>query len=305
MTEKNSKFNNLVQKSAELPAIDVAIISPDTEDALAGAVMAAEEKHINPILLGNISHIEALAVKLNLDIYKYQCINLSPRDSILLGVKMAREGKVQAIMKGSVHTDDLMEEIVNKERGLRTALRMSHCMLVDLPIYKKLFILTDTALNIFPNLTTKKSIVQNAINFASSLGIVKPKVALLSAVEEVTDRIPTTEEYAEICKMAANNEITGGLIEGPLSFDIAASKKAAEAKKVHSDVAGDFDILVVPNLECGNILTKALDIFAGATSLGIILGAKIPIILTSRSASARSRAASCVLAKYIVNNANG
>ncbi len=302
MTAKYSpKFENLMQMSVDLPPIDVAIISPDTEEALEGAVIAAEEKHINPVLIGDLASMRNTASKLNLDISKYKCIDLPPKESILLGVKMAREDKVQAIMKGSVHTDELMEEIVNKERGLRTEMRMSHCMLVDLPTYKKLFVLTDVALNIFPNLETKKSIVQNAINFARSLSIPKPKVALLSAVENVTDRIPTTQEYAEISKLSLSGEISGGIVEGPLSFDIAASKRAAEAKKIHSEVAGDFDVLVVPNLECGNILTKALDIFAGAMSLGIILGAKVPIILTSRSASARSRAGSCVLAKFIVN----
>lgn len=302
MNIKNTKFAELITKSKNFAPIKIAVIFPDTKEAIEGVAIAAEENYVEPILLGDVSAMKKAAAEIEVDISRYQLIELSLKESIYQGVKMARNGEVDAIMKGSLHTDELMEEIVNKERGLRTDRRMSHCMLIDVPVYKKLFIMTDVALNIYPKLNDMVSIVQNSIDLAKSLGVAIPKVALLSAIETVTDRIPTTLEYAEVCKMVERGQIKGGIVDGPLSFDLAVSMDAAKAKKVQSEVAGDFDVLVMPNLECGNILTKCLDSFAGATSLGVILGAKVPIVLTSRSASGMSRALSCMLAKFYVHS---
>jgi len=302
LADKSAKLKELVEKAKKLPPINVAIICPDSIEAVEGAILAAEENSINPIFIGEINNIQKFASELGVNINKYQCLDYPAEIAILHAVKMARTGEVQALMKGSIHTDELMQEIVKKDNGLRTATRMSHCMLTDLPAYKKLFILTDAGLNINPTLQDKIDIVQNAINFAIALDIEHPKVALISAVETVTERIPNTIEYAAICKMAERGQIRGGIIDGPLAFDLAVSERAIKAKKLTSQVAGDFDVLVVPNLEVGNILTKTLDNFANAISLGIIIGAKIPIILTSRSADALSRAGSCMLAKFYSNH---
>jgi phosphotransacetylase len=226
---------------------------------------------------------------------------MPPLEAIGHAMTMARNGEIQAIIKGSMHTDELMAALVKTENGLRTGRRMSHCMVLDIPTHDKLLILTDAALNVNPSLKDKKDIVQNAIDLALALGITKPKVALLSAIETITDNIPNTIECAALCKMAERDQITGGILDGPLAFDLAISMQAKITKKLQSEVAGQPDILVVPSLEVGNILFKALDYFAKSLSLGIILGAKIPVIVTSRSADAASRAGSCMLTKFYVN----
>jgi len=297
-SENLSKFIPLQQKIESSPAINAAVIYPDNAEAVAGAVFAARAGYINPIFLGDKAHMQSIAESIKEDISQYPIFDLSPQDAIMRGVEMARQDKVKVVMKGSMHTDELMAEIVHKERGLRIGRRMTHCMVVDVPAYKKLLILSDAALNITPNLAEKKDIIQNAIDLSIALGSAQPKVALLAAVETINEKMPVTLEYAILCKMAERGQITGGLVEGPLSFDLAISEKSAATKKLNSAVAGDADILVVPNIESGNILSKAMDYFANATSLGLILGAKVPVIITSRSASAEARAGSCMLAKF-------
>jgi len=299
---RGMKFKRLFDEVAKLPPIQMAVICPDSKESLEGVVQATREKSITPILLGPLTNIQKMAKTIDCDISHYQCLDMSPVEAISRAVTMARNGEIQAIIKGSMHTDELMSTIVKTENCLKTNRRMSHCMVLDIPDHDRLLILTDVALNIVPTLKDKKDIIQNAIDLAIALGIAKPKVALLSAVETITEHLPNTIECAALCKMAERGQITGGILDGPLAFDLALSMQAKIAKKLQSEVAGQPDILLVPNLEVGNILVKALDHFANSLSLGIILGAKIPIIVTSRSADAASRAGSCMLTKFYVHS---
>ncbi|CAL7963443.1 Phosphate acetyltransferase [Gammaproteobacteria bacterium] len=301
MTE-HPKLEVLFQKAKNLNPITAAVICPESVVALEGAILAAEQKSIIPILIGEGNKIKKIAQEIGKDISGYQLMDVSEEDASNQAVKLVQNGSVQLIIKGSLHSDEFMRLIVRREGGMRTDHRMSHCLVCDVPAYKKLFILTDAALNTFPTFAEKKDIIQNAINLAIKLGIAIPKVALLSAVENINPRIPTTAEWAELTKLAAEGAITGGIVEGPLSFDLAVSEESVKTKNLKSRVGGDADILVVPNIEVGNILMKTLDYFADALSLGVVLGAKVPIVLTSRSASAVSRAGSCMLAKFIQNN---
>jgi len=300
MTE-HPKLDSLFQKAKNLKPITAAVICPESAVALEGAILAAEQKSIIPILIGEGNKIKKIAQEINKDISGYQLIDVLEADAANQAVKLVQNGLAQLIIKGSLHSDEFMRLIVRREGGMRTDHRMSHCLVYDVPAYKKLFILTDAALNTFPTFAEKKDIVQNAINLAIKLGVAKPKVALLSAVENINLRIPNTTEWAELSKLAAAGAITGGIVEGPLSFDLAISEESVKTKNLKSQVGGDADILVVPNIEVGNVLMKALDYFADALSLGVVLGAKVPLVLTSRSASAVSRAGSCVLAKFIQN----
>jgi len=301
LAPRGAKFKTLFETAAKFPPIKMAVICPDSKESLEGMIQAVHEKSITPIVLGNLSNIQKMARTINCDISNYQCLDMPPLEAIGHAMTMARNGEIQAIIKGSMHTDELMAALVKTENGLRTGRRMSHCMVLDIPTHDKLLILTDAALNVNPSLKDKKDIVQNAIDLALALGITKPKVALLSAIETITDNIPNTIECAALCKMAERDQITGGILDGPLAFDLAISMQAKITKKLQSEVAGQPDILVVPSLEVGNILFKALDYFAKSLSLGIILGAKIPVIVTSRSADAASRAGSCMLTKFYVN----
>jgi len=217
-------------------------------------------------------------------------------DSAIKAVELVREGKAEILMKGSLHTDELMSAIVSRERGLRTSRRISHVFVMDVPTYHKVLVVTDGAINIAPTLEDKVDICQNAIDLAISLGVKKPKVAIIAAVETVTSKMPATIDAAALCKMAERGQITGALLDGPLAFDNAISKEAAITKGIDSEVAGDPDILLVPDLEAGNILAKQLSFLANADSAGLVLGAKVPIILTSRADSVRSRIASCGVA---------
>lgn len=298
---RGTKFKQLFETAAKLPPIKMAVICPDSKESLEGMIQATNEKSITPILLGPLANIKKMAQSVGYDISHYQCLDMSPIEAIAHAVNMARNGEIEAIIKGSIHTDELMSALVKTENNLKTGRRMSHCMVLDIPAHDKLLILTDVALNIIPTLKDKKNIVQNAIDLAHALGVAKPKVALLSAVETISEHLPNTIECAALCKMADRGQITGGALDGPLAFDLAISMQAKITKKLNSEVAGQPDILVVPNLEVGNILVKALDHFANSLSLGIILGAKIPIVLTSRSADAASRAGSCMLAKFYVH----
>lgn len=295
----HTKLDVLFEQAKKLQPIPAAIISPTSVVALEGALLAAEQGSIEPILIGDAKEIQNTAMQMGRDISKYRLIDVPENEAVNQAIQLVHNNEIKLIIKGSLHSDEFMRMIVRRESNMRTGIRMSHCMVYDIPAYKKLLIITDAALNTMPSLAEKKDIVQNAINLAIKLGIATPKVALLSAVENINIRIPNTAECAELSKMAANNEITGGIVEGPLSFDLAISEESVKTKKLVSKIGGDADILMVPNIEVGNVLMKALDYFAGALGLGIVLGAKVPIVLTSRSASAESRAGSCLLAKFI------
>jgi phosphate acetyltransferase len=297
-----NKLKVLLQQAKDLPPIPVAVVCPESSEALAGAILAFKEKSIIPILIGEMTNIKKIASELKEDITSFRNIDVPDSEAIKEAIKLAKSGEIKAIMKGSLHTDELMAAIVSSESGLRTGRRMSHCMVMDIPAYKKILILSDAALNTYPVLKEKKDIIQNAIDLAHAIGIAQPKVALLSAAETITDNLPETLEYPVLCKMAERGQIKGALLDGPLSFDLAVSEHSVATKKMTSTVAGDADILIAPNIVVGNVITKALDLFAGSTSLGIIIGAKIPVILTSRAADAVARAGSCTLAKFYMNH---
>ncbi|HSA79359.1 MAG TPA: bifunctional enoyl-CoA hydratase/phosphate acetyltransferase [Geminicoccaceae bacterium] len=287
----------LIERCAELEPVTTAVAHPCDEASLAAAVEAAEAELIRPILVGPEGRIRAVAQQHGLDMAPYRVIDAPHSHAAAAkAVELVRAGEAETLMKGSLHTDELMAEVVRKDKGLRTERRISHVFIMDVPTYPKPLGVTDAAINIFPDLGTKVDIVQNAIDMAQALGREMPKVAILSAVETVTPRIPSTIDAAALCKMAERGQITGGLLDGPLAFDNAISKEAASVKGIRSAVAGDADILVVPDLEAGNMLAKQLSFLANADAAGVVLGARVPIILTSRADSVRARMASCAVA---------
>jgi len=294
-----AKIDALFQRAQTLKPISAAVICPESVVALEGAILATEQKSIVPVLIGDSAKIQKIAQEIGKDISGYQMLNVAEEAAMEQAIAMVHNKEAQTIIKGSIHSDEFLRPIVRRESGLRTERRMSQCQVYDVPAYKKPLLLTDVALNTFPTFAEKKDIIQNAINLAIKLGIVTPKVALLSAVENINPRIPNTAECAELAQAADAGEITGGIVEGPLSFDLAVSEDSVKTKKFQTQVGGDADILVVPNIEVGNVLMKALNCFAGATGFGIVLGAKVPIVLTSRAANAEVRAGSCVLAKFL------
>ena len=259
--------------------------------------MPPERNLIPPILIGPEKKIRAVAAEAGLDISPFRIVAAEhSHHAAELAVAMVRSGEAESLMKGSLHTDELLHEVTKKEGGLRTERRLSHCFLIAVPTYGRPIIVTDAAINILPTLEDKRDICQNAIELAHALGLAQPKVAILSAVEMVTPKIPSTIEAAALCKMADRGQITGGLIEGPLAFDNAVDEEAARTKGIVSPVAGKADILVVPDLEAGNMLAKQLTFMANAEAAGIVIGARVPIVLTSRADSARARLASCAVA---------
>ena len=265
--------------------------------ALRGAISAAEEGLIIPFLVGPKQKILDVAQEAELDISPYQLIATQhSHEAAEIAVKMARNHEVEAIMKGKIHTDELMEPVIDKENGLRTGRRMSHVFSLEVPNYPKPIFLTDAAINIFPKLNEKRDIVQNAIDLFHALGLGVPKVAILSAVETVNEKIPSTLDATALCKMAERGQIVGGILDGPLAFDNAISVESARVKGIFSQVAGDADILVVPDVESGNMLYKQMTYLSGIEAAGIVLGARVPIILTSRGSDELSRKASCVMA---------
>ena len=291
----------LIERCAALAPIATAIAHPCDESSLRGAIEAAEAGLIRPILVGPEAKIRALAEQCGIDLGPYQVNDAAHSHAAAAqAVAIVRAGEAEALMKGSLHTDELMAEIVRKEVGLRTERRISHAFIMDVPTYPKPLVVTDAAINIFPDLETKADIVRNAIDMAHAFGRELPKVAILSAVETVTPKIPSTIDAAALCKMAERGQITGALLDGPLAFDNAISKEAAAIKGIRSEVAGDADILLVPDLEAGNILAKQLTFLANADAAGIVLGARVPIILTSRADSVRARLASCAIAVLLV-----
>lgn len=280
----------------------MAVVHPCDEASLQGALMAADQEIIEPILVGPKAKIERQAALLGRDISKLPLFDVPHSHAAAeKAVELARAGKVEALMKGSLHTDELMAEVVRKETGIRTERRVSHVFIMDVPTYHKPLFITDAAVNIFPTLDDKADIVQNAIDLAIALGVATPKVAILSAAEMVNSKIPSTIDAAALCKMADRGQITGGLLDGPLAFDNAINPAAAKVKNIVSVVAGDADILVVPDLEAGNMLAKVLTFLANADAAGIVLGARVPIVLTSRADNQQARLASCAVAALYVH----
>ncbi len=290
-------YQHLLARTAELEPIRTAVVHPVGSNALLGAVEAARAHLIVPVLIGPADRIRAVAVSQDVDLAPYTVVPTEhSHEAAEKAVAMARAGEVDALMKGSLHTDELMHAVVAPGIGLGTARRMSHVFVMDVPAYPRPLFITDAALNIYPDLEAKRDIVQNAIDLAHVLGIEIPRVAVLSAVETVNPKLPSTLEAAALCKMADRGQITGGLVDGPLAFDNAVSPEAARTKAIISPVAGQADILVVPDLEAGNMLVKQLDYLADAQSAGIVLGARVPIILTSRADSPLAHAVSCAVA---------
>jgi phosphotransacetylase len=257
---------------------------------------------IAPLLVGPAAKIKETAAAAQIDLDNLEIIDVPHSHAAAArAVELVKEGKAEILMKGSLHTDELMSAIVSREGGLRTGRRISHVFIMDVPTYHKVLIVTDAAINIAPTLEDKVDICQNAIDLAVSLGLEKPKVAILAAVETVTSKMPSTIDAAALCKMAERGQIKGGILDGPLAFDNAISAEAAATKGIKSEVAGDPDILLAPDLEAGNILAKQLSFLANADSAGMVLGAKVPVILTSRADSVRSRIASCGVAKLVAH----
>jgi phosphate acetyltransferase len=293
-------FHQFIERCKQLPAITTAVCWPLSDVALRGTVEAAEEGLIKPTLFGDEDEMKALAAKIGLDISSYPMVDADTETKAAeLSVAMCRSGNAQAMMKGSLHTDVLMKATLARDTGLRTNRRISHVFVMDTPAYARTLLITDAAINIEPELEDKIHIVQNAIDLAHALDIPEPKVALLSAIETVNTKIKSTLDAAALCKMADRNQITGGILDGPLAFDTAVSVKAAAIKGLVSPVAGQADILVVPDLESGNMLAKQLEYLGGAQLAGIVLGARVPIILTSRADSAETRLTSCAVAMLL------
>lgn len=295
-------FSRLLAQAEALEPIVTAVVFPLSEVSLQGACEAAEAKLIAPTLIAPKHELSKLAERLKLDISNYKMFDAeSDREAAAIGVSLCRSGNAEALMKGSLHTDHFMHAVMDSEIGLRTARRISHVFVLDVPTYPRMLLITDAAINIYPKLDDKVDIVQNAIDLAQVLGLSEPKVAILSAVETVTPKIVSTIEAAALCKMADRGQITGGILDGPLAFDNAVNLKAAEIKHIHSPVAGHADILVVPDLEAGNMLAKQLEYLADSEAAGIVLGARVPIILTSRADSAKSRLASSAVAALLAH----
>ena len=297
------KYENLLEKCKAFPAIPTAVAHPCEATALSGAIEAAKLGLIVPILVGPADKILATAISAGLNIQGIEIVDVPHSHAAAQkAVELIREGKAEILMKGSLHTDELMSAVIARDIGLRTSRRVSHAFIMDVPTYHKVLIVTDAAININPTLEDKVDICQNAIDMAVSLGRENPKVAILAAVETVTSKMPATIDAAALCKMAQRGQITGGILDGPLAFDNAISKEAAITKGIDSEVAGDADILLVPDLEAGNILAKQLIFLANADSAGMVLGARVPVILTSRADSVRSRIASCAVAALVAHN---
>lgn len=294
---RHEKYERLVAACREIPAVSTAVAHPCDASSLGGAVDAARQGFITPILIGPAARIRAVADESGLDIAPYEIVDVPhSHAAAATAVEMVRQGRAQLLMKGSLHTDELLREVARKDSGLRTERRISHVFIMDVPTYAKPLFITDAAVNIAPTLEDKRDIIQNAIDLARALGNPQPKVAILSAVETINPKIPSTVEAGALCKMADRGQITGGLLDGPLALDNAISPEAVRIKGIASPVAGQADILVVPDLEAGNMLAKNLTFLANADAAGIVLGARVPIVLTSRADSVMTRMASCAVA---------
>jgi phosphotransacetylase/acyl dehydratase len=289
-------YQGLITRATSRPAVNTAIVWPCDEVSLGGAIQAFKDKLIVPVLVGSEARIVSLAGAMQLDLGTIRIVDVpDSRTAAARTVEMARKTEVQMLMKGSLHTDELMSAVVSRDGGMRTGRRISHVFALDVPSYHKTLFVTDAAINIQPDLETKVDILQNAIDMMVALEVQNPKVAILSAVESVNAAIPSTLDAAALCKMVERGQITGAIVDGPLAFDNAISSDAARIKKIKSPVAGDPDLLMVPNLEAGNILFKELQYLAGALAAGVVVGAKVPIVLTSRADGELARMASCAL----------
>jgi phosphate acetyltransferase len=298
----HDKYQKLLQFCRTLPPTFVAVAHPCDESSLRGAVDAAKNGLISPILVGPKARVQAVARDCGIDIAPFPLVD-APHShaSAEQAVALVREGKAEALMKGSLHTDELMGAVVSREAGLRTARRISHCFVMDVPTYAETLIVTDAAVNIAPTLEDKVDIIQNAVDLGRALRFPEIRVAILSAMETVNPKVPSTIEAAALCKMADRGQITGAILDGPLALDNAISLESVAIKKIDSPVAGRANVLVVPDLEAGNMLAKSLSFLAGADAAGIVLGARVPVILTSRADSLISRLASCAIAVLVAS----
>lgn len=294
---KSSKYDRLIAAARAQKPVRTVVAHPCDETTLRGALEAREAGLIVPILVGPAAKIQAVATQHGLDLADCEIVDAPHSDAAAArAVALIREGKGEVLMKGSLHTDELMRQVTASATGLRTERRISHVFIMDVPGHEDTLFITDAAINIFPDLDAKRDIVQNAIDLLTALGQDKPRVAILSAVETVTTKIPSTIDASALCKMAERGQITGGLLDGPLAFDNAIDPEAARIKGITSPVAGRAQILVVPDLEAGNMLAKNLTFLTHANAAGIVLGARVPIVLTSRADSVRTRLASCAVA---------
>jgi phosphotransacetylase len=302
MTTGTGKYALLLERCLSLSPVPTAIAHPCEQTALEGAIEAAERGLISPILVGPAARLKEIAAKAGINLGNARIVDVPHSHAAAArAVELVRQGEAELLMKGSLHTDELLGAVVARETGLRTGRRISHVFLMDVPTYHKVLVVTDAAINIAPTLEDKVDICQNAIDLAIALGVERPKVAVLAAVETVNSKMQATLDAAALCKMADRGQITGGIIDGPLAFDNAISKDAARIKGITSEVAGDPDILLVPDLESGNMLAKQLSFLANADSAGLVLGARVPIILTSRADSVRSRIASCAVGALVAH----
>jgi phosphate acetyltransferase len=296
----HDKYERLVKAAQTETPVKVAVVHPCDDVSLEGAIEAARLHLIEPILIGPEELIQNVAARAGFDISAMEMVNSHhSNDSAAKSVELVSSGRVEALMKGSLHTDELMGAVVSRQAGIRTARRISHCFIMDVPGHPDALIISDAAVNVAPTLDDKVDIIQNAIDLAHAMGVAEVRVAILSAMETVTTKVPSTIEAAALCKMAERGQITGALLDGPLALDNAISPEAAAIKKIASPVAGRANVLVVPDLEAGNMLAKSLSFLAGADAAGIVLGARVPIILTSRADSLLTRLASCAVAVMV------
>lgn len=300
MNGKHEKYQRLLEYCKSLPPTPTAVAHPCDRSSLEGAVDAAQAGLIDPILVGPRARIEQVAREAGLDLGRYPIVD-APHShaSAAAAVQLVREGKAEALMKGSLHTDELMSAVVRSDSGLRTARRVSHCFVMDVPGRAEPLIITDAAVNIAPTLMEKADILQNAIDLAHAMKLKEVRVAILSAMETVNPKVPSTVEAAALCKMVDRHQISGAVVDGPLALDNAIDLEAARIKKIESPVAGRANVLLVPDLDAGNMLAKSLSFLAGADAAGIVLGARVPIILTSRADSLMTRLASCAVAALV------
>ena len=299
-TEKHEKYQRLIDKCKSIPPTPTAVAHPCDGSSLEGAMEAARLGLIVPTLVGPRDRILAVAASSGIDLSGVEIVDAPHSEAAAAAaVRLVREGKAEALMKGSLHTDELMAAVVRRETGLRTARRVSHCFVMDVPGHEDALIITDAAVNIAPTLEDKADILQNAIDLAHAMGAPEVRVAILSAMETVNPKVPSTIEAAALCKMMDRHQITGALVDGPLALDNAIDPEAARIKKLDSPVAGRANVLLVPDLEAGNMLAKSLSFLAGADAAGIVLGARVPIILTSRADSLVTRLASCAVAVLV------
>jgi phosphate acetyltransferase len=300
MDSKHEKYQRLIDYCKTMPPLPTAVVHPCDQSSLTGAVEAAQMGLIAPILVGPAERIRTVARENGIPISDYPLVDAPYSEAAAeAAVQLVREGKAEALMKGSLHTDELMAAVVKRESGMRTGRRVSHCFVMAVPSHETALIITDAAVNIAPTLDVKKDILQNAIDLAHALMVPEVRVAVLSAMETVNPKVPSTIEAAALCKMVDRKQITGALVDGPLALDNAIDPEAARIKGIDSPVAGRANVLMVPDLEAGNMLAKSLSFLAGADAAGIVLGARVPIILTSRADSALTRRASCAVAVLV------